>query len=101
MRKNLQEARKKAGLTQQAMAEKLDISLVYYQKIESGSRTGDYRIWDMLEEVTGIHQRALREIEETDPAQEADQLALPEYPRFSEAYPKTENAPPARTSDKH
>lgn len=62
MRSNLKNARKAAGLTQQAMADKLGISLVYYQKIESGSRTGDFYIWDTLEDITGIHQRKLREI---------------------------------------
>ena len=61
MRKNLQEARKKAGLTQQAMAEKLGISLRYYQNIEEGSRTGDMNIWDTAEDITGVHQRILRE----------------------------------------
>lgn len=65
MRKNLQEARKKAGMTQQQMADRLFISLIYYQKIEEGSRTGDFRIWDMLEEITGIHQRILRETEDS------------------------------------
>ena len=62
MRKQLKEARMRAGLTQQQMAEKLDISLVYYQKIEAGERTGDFIIWDRLEDITGIHQRILREI---------------------------------------
>lgn len=52
----------RASLTQQQMAEKLDISLVYYQKIEAGERTGDFTIWDRLEDITGIHQRILREI---------------------------------------
>lgn len=61
MRKNLKEARRAAGLTQQQMADKLEISLVYYQKIEDGSRTGDFTIWDELEDITGIHQRKLRE----------------------------------------
>lgn len=61
-RENLRKARKEAGLTQQQMADKLKISLVYYQKIEDGSRTGDFAIWDMLEDITGIHQRILREI---------------------------------------
>ena len=65
MRKNLKEARQAAGLTQQAMADQLEISLVYYQKIEQGSRTGDFYIWDTLEDITGVHQRKLREIEET------------------------------------
>ena len=35
MRENLRKARKAAGMTQQAMADKLKISLVYYQKIEA------------------------------------------------------------------
>lgn len=62
MRENLKNARKAAGLTQQAMADKLGISLRYYQQIEAGSRTGDFEIWDNLEDLTGIHQRILREI---------------------------------------
>lgn len=64
MRKNLKEARQKAGMTQQQMADKLEISLRYYQNIENGSRTGDFVIWDTLEDITGIHQRKLREISE-------------------------------------
>ncbi len=62
MRKALKEARKKAGMTQQQMADRLDISLRYYQSIEAGDRTGDFIIWDTLEDITGIHQRKLREI---------------------------------------
>lgn len=62
MRKNLKEARQGAGMTQQQMADALNISHIYYQKIEDGSRTGDFRIWDTLEDITGIHQRILREI---------------------------------------
>ena len=46
------------------MADELDIGLRYYQKIESGDRTGDFTIWDKLEDITGIHQRILREIQE-------------------------------------
>lgn len=61
MRENLKQARKAAGLTQQAMADKLEISLRYYQQIEAGDRTGDFAIWDDLEDITGIHQRILRE----------------------------------------
>ena len=63
MRKNLKEARAAEGLTQQQMADKLNISMIYYQKIEEGSRTGDFRIWDTLEDITGVHQRKLRENE--------------------------------------
>lgn len=62
MRENLKNARKAAGLTQQQMADRLEISLRYYQNIETGDRTGDFVIWDMLEDITGIHQRKLREI---------------------------------------
>ena len=61
MRKNLKEARMAAGLTQQQMAEKLEIGIRYYKQIESGERTGDFTIWDTLEDITGIHQRILRE----------------------------------------
>lgn len=63
MRKNLKEARAAAGMTQQQMAGKLGVSLRYYKQIEAGSRTGDFTIWDTLEDITGIHQRSLREIE--------------------------------------
>ena len=62
MRENLKAARKSAGMTQQAMADKLGISLRYYQQIESGDRTGDFTIWDDLEDITGSHQRILRAI---------------------------------------
>lgn len=61
MRKNLKEARRKAGMTQQQIAERLGISLRYYQNLETGDRTGDFSIWDELEDITGIHQRILRE----------------------------------------
>ena len=62
MRESLKSARRAAGLTQQAMADKLGISLRYYQQIEAGDRTGDFAIWDDLEDITGSHQRILREI---------------------------------------
>ena len=67
MRYNLKNARKAAGLTQQQIADKVGISLVYYQKIEAGSRTGDFYIWDTLEDITGIHQRILRELSNNRP----------------------------------
>ncbi len=71
-REKLKKARKDAGLTQQQMADKLDISIVYYQKIEQGSRTGDFALWDTLEDITGVHQRILREIEDNHPGKESN-----------------------------
>lgn len=62
MRKNLKEARQKAGMTQQQMADRLNIGLRYYQHLEAGDRTGSFDIWDVLEDITGVHQRKLREI---------------------------------------
>lgn len=73
MRKNLQEARKDKGLTQQAVADHLGISLRYYQQIEAGDRTGDFRIWDDLEDLLAVHQRTLRAIQGTSHDQ-ADSL---------------------------
>lgn len=68
MREILREARQKAGLTQQGAADELGISLNHYQKIEQGTRTGDFTIWDDLEDLLGIHQRILRENGEIHPA---------------------------------
>ena len=62
MRENLKKARREAGLTQQQMADRLGISLRYYQNLETGDRIGDFTIWDTLEDITGIHQRKLREL---------------------------------------
>lgn len=61
-REKLKKARKEAGLTQQQMADMLGISLRYYQNIETGDRTGDFVLWGTLEDITGIHQRILREL---------------------------------------
>lgn len=63
MRKVLKEARMAAGMTQQKVADRVGISHTYYQKIEAGERTGDFYIWDTLEDIFGIHQRKLREID--------------------------------------
>lgn len=73
MRKNLKDARQKAGMTQQNVAEKLNIGLRYYKQIEAGQRTGDFEIWDTLEDLFSIHQRKLREISKTRP-DKADSL---------------------------
>lgn len=61
MRKNLKEARQAAGLTQQQMADKLEIEQRYYKSLESGERLGGIWIWDKLEDLLGVNQRALRE----------------------------------------
>lgn len=66
MRENLKNARKAAGLTQQQMAERLRISLRHYKYIEAGKVIGNIQIWDTLEDITGIHQRKLREIVASD-----------------------------------
>lgn len=63
MRENLRKARKEKGLTQQAVADQLGISLRQYQKIEAGQSHGTFKTWDNLEDLFGIHQRKLREME--------------------------------------
>lgn len=62
MRKNLKEARQKAGMTQQQVAEYLKISLTAYQNIEYGIMLGKIKHWDKLEGLFHINQRKLREI---------------------------------------
>ena len=64
MRENLKKARKDTGMTQQQMADALGIGLRYYKQIEAGQRTGDFTLWDALEDLLGVHQRILREISE-------------------------------------
>ena len=64
MRRKLKEARQAAGMTQQEVADKLNISLRYYKQIEAGQRTGNFEIWDKLDEMFNVHQRILREISE-------------------------------------
>lgn len=62
MRDNLRTARKAAGFTQQAMADKLGVGLRHYKKIEAGETTGSIPLWDELEDILGVNQRVLREI---------------------------------------
>ncbi len=64
MRENLKKARKEKGLTQQQMADKLGLTLGHYQKIEYNKLNGSFEVWDALEDMLGIHQRILREIED-------------------------------------
>ena len=75
MRATLKQARKAKGLTQQQMADRLNVGARHYQKIESGDTNGSFEIWDALEDLLGIHQRLLREIQGKHPGQEG---SLPE-----------------------
>ena len=61
MRKNLKEARQRAGLTQKAGAEYLKVSERHYKFMESGQTTGNVELWDRLEDLFNVHQRVLRE----------------------------------------
>ena len=65
MRKNLKEARQKAGMTQKEVAEKLRISITAYQNIEYGKMTGSIRLWDSMEDLFHINQRKLRELNQS------------------------------------
>lgn len=69
-REVLKDRRRALGLTQQQMADKLYVSLRYYQRIEAGENDGSFGIWDALEDLLGVHQRKLREIANNHPDQE-------------------------------
>lgn len=43
------------------MAKKLYITPQHYSLIETARRQGSADIWDRLEDITGVHQRVLRE----------------------------------------
>lgn len=73
MRKKLKEARQAAGFTQQQMADKLEVGLRHYQKIESGDTNGSFEVWDALEDMLGTHQRILREISDSRRAPKGSQ----------------------------
>ena len=62
MREILKRARQGKNMTQQAMAEHLNINLRHYKKIESGETLGSIILWDSMEDLFSIHQRKLREI---------------------------------------
>ena len=62
IREKLRAARRAAHMTQQETADKLEITLRHYQKIEYAEVTGSFAIWDALEDLLGVHQRILREI---------------------------------------
>ena len=60
-RLNLKSAREKANMTQNQVAQHLQISVRMYKFIESGDRIGSIELWDKLEDIFNIHQRILRE----------------------------------------
>lgn len=60
MRENLRAARKAKGMTQQQVADKVELSLIGYQQIERGVRIGKIETWDRLEDLFEVHQRILR-----------------------------------------
>lgn len=60
-RENLKQARMKAGMTQQQVADHLGISLRHYARMESGEIIGFVELWDELEDLFSIHQRVLRQ----------------------------------------
>lgn len=62
MRENLKNARRRASMTQQQMAEYLGITVRAYQHIEAGEYLGKIEHWDKLEDLFNIHQRKLREL---------------------------------------
>lgn len=77
MRKILKETRMAIGLTQQQMADKLNVSLRQYQRIEAGSSNGSFENWDALEDILGVHQRKLREISDNCLVQEENRRGRP------------------------
>lgn len=73
VRENLKSARRAAGLTQQAMADRLGLTLNHYQKIEYGILGGSFAVWDALEDLLGVHQRILRASSNNRPGKEENQ----------------------------
>ena len=73
MREQLKKARQEAGMTQQAMADKLGVTIGYYQKVEYEKLNGSFAVWDALEDILGIHQRILRESSNTHHVQVKNQ----------------------------
>ena len=61
-RENLKQARNDKGMTQQAMADYLNIHISYYKQLEGGTRTGNVELWDRMEDLFNVHQRVLREV---------------------------------------
>ncbi len=60
MREKLREAREAAGMTQEATAARLGVTLRHYQRLEYGESTGRAPLWDALEDLFKVSQRELR-----------------------------------------
>ena len=60
IRKNLKEARRRAGMTQKDVAEHLGIGERRYQDIVYGKTLGSIKHWDTLEDLFQIPQHQLR-----------------------------------------
>lgn len=73
VRENLKQARRAAGMTQQAIADKLGLTLNHYQKIEYGILGGSFEVWDALEDLLGVHQRILRDSSDIHPGPKGSQ----------------------------
>ena len=54
MRTNLIKARKAKGLTQKQVAEKIDICVRQYQKLEAGTSNGSIELWCKLKKLLNI-----------------------------------------------
>ncbi len=66
MRNNLKKARQSKNMTQQEVADYLNITKRHYQFIESGDRIGAIDLWDRLEDLFTIHQRELRRLDQVN-----------------------------------
>lgn len=73
MRSKLKKAREEHGLTQEEMAEYLEIGIRQYQRLEAGTSNGSFPHWDALEDLLGVHQRILRENEDNHPVRAGSQ----------------------------
>lgn len=61
MREILRQCRIEKGMTQKEVAIYLGISERGYKFIEYGERTGNFEIWDKLEDLFSVHQKILRQ----------------------------------------
>ena len=80
-RETLKQARRDKGMTQQTVADYLNITLRHYQRIESAFTVGPVEIWDALEDFLGIPQRKLRETLNIRRGQAENQPVHPENPQ--------------------